>query len=175
MDNSKSRLRELEAADLPSINRWRTDRETVASLGAPFRFIARAVDDAWYKSYLADRTRSVRLAVVDPVDGQHIGCANLTSIDSVARSAEFSIWIGEANRRGRGIGQSVTRQVLDHGFKDLNLNRIYLFVLRDNGNALSIYKKIGFSVEGEMREAAFKNGGFKDVIAMSILQREYRA
>ena len=48
------RIRELERKDIEIINSWRNNRELIANLGAPFRFINQDVDNAWYENYYND-------------------------------------------------------------------------------------------------------------------------
>ena len=45
-------LREVTRTDLPAITAWRRDRALIAHLGAPFRFINRETDEAWFDDYL---------------------------------------------------------------------------------------------------------------------------
>ena len=167
-------LREIDAADIPEMNRWRNDPTVIALLGAPFRHVGMAVDRAWFDQYLANRSTAVRLAVLDGSTGQIVGAAYLTGIDWVARSGEFSIWIGVEAHRGKGAGRTASRALLRHAFLDLNLNRVHLTVLDDNLAAQSLYRKLGFVEEGRLRSAAFKNGRFVDLIQMAMLSGEYR-
>lgn len=167
------RLRELERADVPTINRWRNDPEAVRQLGAGFHYIASEVDDSWYDDYLAHRDRAVRLIILE--DDRLVGCVNLTGIHPVNRSAEFSIWIAEPSFRFRGLGRLATLEMLRHAFEDLNLHRVWLHVLATNEPALALYRKVGLKEEGRLREAVFKGGAVLDLIVMAVLRHEFRA
>jgi len=166
-------LRELEKSDLPRLNAWRNDKTLLDALGNNFLFISSAVDEKWFEQYLKERDRVVRLSIVVKATGDHIGNVNFTAIHPINRSAEFSILIGEASCRGKGYGETATRQMLEHGFRDRGFNRIYLSVLEDNAAALRLYEKTGFKAEGVKRREIFKNGAFHDVVLMSILASEY--
>jgi RimJ/RimL family protein N-acetyltransferase len=168
------KLRELERADLADLNRWRNDADLLELLGNNFLFIAGAVDEKWYESYLAARDRNVRLAITLSDTRQYVGNVNLTGIHAVNRSAEFSILIGEKTAWGRGVGSEAANLMLRHAFGDLNLNRIYLTVLASNQRALRLYERLGFRTEGTQRQAVFKNGAFHDLVMMSLLRHEYR-
>lgn len=166
-------LRELSSADAAVLNRWRNDRALVGLLGASYRYIAEEVDASWVSSYLANRSNCIRLAICVKDTGQVIGAAYLLSIDWVARSSEFAIWIGEREFQSKGIGRFATKKVLEHAFRDLNLNRVHLTVLEDNKRAIELYRKMGFSVEGVHREAVFKEGKYLNMVAMSMLAAEF--
>ena len=47
------------------------------------------------------------------------------------------------------------KQMIDIGFKQLRLNKIYLTTRGVNEQAIRLYKKVGFIVEGELRKHAF--------------------
>jgi RimJ/RimL family protein N-acetyltransferase len=165
-------LRELERNDLARLNEWRADRELVRSLGGSFRYVGIEVDQRWFDTYQASRAQNVRLAICRRNDGEMLGVVYLLQIDWINRSAEFSIQIGEATARGRGIGEAATRLALAHAFDDLNLRRIWLTMLATNQPAAALYKKVGFRPEGLFREAAFKDGRYVDVVPMAILDTE---
>lgn len=167
-------LREISREDMPIINSWRNNPEIIENLGSPFRYVSKEVDDAWFSSYLSSRTSSVRLAIVEAEQEKIIGAVYLTGIDWVCRSAEFSIWIGASESQGKGAGKFATQKTLGHAFNNMGLHRIHLTVLSENLRARNLYKSIGFSEEGNLRQAAFKNGEFKDMIAMSILSNEFK-
>lgn len=166
-------LRELSRDDIKNINRWRNDREIISSLGAPFRYISEEVDSAWMESYLSNRNNCVRLAICEKASSRIVGAVYLLSINWVVRDCEFAIWIGERDFQGRGVGTFATYKALEHAFLDLNLNRVYLSVIKTNERAIALYKKSGFSVEGVQRQAVFKQGDYLDVVQMSILASEF--
>lgn len=167
-------LRELERSDLLRINVWRNNPEIIEFLGANFLFISSIIDERWFESYLSNRDKSVRLAIVELATDKHIGNVSLTSIHPINRSAEFSIFIGDKNFWSAGYGLDATKLMLSHGFNDLNLHRIYLTLLNTNERALRMYRRIGFCAEGCQREAVFKNGLYCDVLEMALLKSELK-
>jgi diamine N-acetyltransferase len=166
-------LREIDIQDLELINTWRNDPEIIDLLGNNFLYIAESVDRNWYQQYLQSRDKNIRLAIIPDDMSSAVGIVNLTGLHSVNRSAEFSIMIGNKEYWNQGLGKLATVQMLQHGFHNLNLHRIYLYVLTRNVRAVSMYEKTGFRNEGVLREAVYKNGKFEDMILMSILQRDF--
>lgn len=167
-------LREISRGDISEINKWRNDRQIIEQLGAAFRFINEETDDSWFASYLNVRSNNVRLVTVCKESNKVVGVVYLTGIDWVSRSAEFSILIGCKDHQGKGAGKISTQAMLCHAFDDLGLNRIYLTVLTGNIRARSLYKSSGFSEEGVIREAVFKDGRHLDLILMSILASDFK-
>lgn len=166
-------LRELCREDLEQINRWRNDHEVLDYLGANFLYIGEEIDQVWFNTFLKHRDRDVRLAILDTTKSLHIGNVNLTGIHPINRTAEFSIMIGEKDYWSKGAGTKATQLILRHGFEDLNLNRIYLYVLTGNERARKMYYSLGFTSEGCLRQATYKNGDYKDLEIMALLKKDY--
>lgn len=168
-------LRELSQQDLANTWRWRQDPSLVEWLGEPFRFINPETEQAWFESYLQQRERAVRLAICLKADHRHIGNLNLTQIHPVHRMAEFSLLIGEADCRGKGLGRMAAALGIAHAFEDLNLHRLELRVRPDNLPALKIYRALGFREEGHLRGTLYKGGRWHDQLIMGLLAEEYFA
>ena len=146
----------------------------ISCLGAPFRYISEEIDMEWYNQYLRTRTNSVRCAIVKTGDEEKIlGLISLLSINNINRSAELHIMIGSEKDRGKGLGFFAVKEILNHAFNNLNLQRIELAVLKSNYPAQKLYNKVGFVQEGVKRKAVYKNGKYEDLLIMSILKEEY--
>jgi RimJ/RimL family protein N-acetyltransferase len=165
-------LREISREDIPAINRWRRDQVVIDGVGAPRRFIGLDVDLRWYEDYLSRRGGEVRCAVCLENSGQLVGMVSLTRIDYVHSNAEFNAVVGEHDAQNRGIGTAAARAMVAHGFADLNLHRIYVSILRDNVGSIRMCEKAGFREEGVMRDAAYKNGRYHDMVLMGVLRED---
>jgi RimJ/RimL family protein N-acetyltransferase len=100
-----------------------------------------------------------------------IGVCGLTDIDYIHRKAEFSIYVApEAQKHGHG--ENALRCLLDFGFKDLGLNRIWGETYEGNVG-LKLYPKVGFVEEGHLRESYYKKGEFIDSYIFAILRDEW--
>jgi len=168
-------LREISREDIPAINKWRRDPVVSDGVGAPRRFIGLDVDVKWYDDYLARRGSEVRCAVCLADSGELVGMVSLTRIDHVHRHAEYNAMVGERSSQNHGIGTAATRAMVRHGFFDLNLHRIYVSILRDNIGSIKMCANAGFIEEGTIREGAYKNGRYHDLVLMGVLKSEVQA
>jgi RimJ/RimL family protein N-acetyltransferase len=168
-------LREISRDDIPTINRWRRDPVVADGVGAPRRFIGLDVDLKWYDDYLTRRPSEVRCAVCLAESGQLVGMVSLTRIDYIHRNAEYNAIVGEREATNRGVGTEATRAMVRHGLFDLNLHRIYVSILRDNVSSIRMCEKAGFREEGTIREGAYKNGRYHDLVLMGVLKSEWQA
>ena len=113
------------------------------------------------------------LAIVLNTNNRHIGNISLQNINYVNRSAEFAIIIGDKKSWGKGYGQQATHLIIKHGFKQLNLHRIYLGTSVENIAMQKLAKAVGMSQEGIRKEAMFKNGQYRDIVEYGILDSQF--
>lgn len=173
----KVRLRALEREDLPNCVRWLNDRDVTEFLlqNSP---MSKAMEEKWFDSQLSIPPTSGQVLAIEALVGKdwmHIGNTGLHNIEPVTREAEFGIFIGEKNYWNQGLGREATHLTLKHGFDDLNLNRIFLFVFENNLRGIASYKASGFVQEGTLREAIYKNGRYYNVLVMSVLHSEWKS
>lgn len=167
------RLREIDREDMIIINSWRSSKELIDYLGAPFRYINKEVDFKWFENYMQNRGTNIRCSILNEEE-QVLGLVSLTNIDRMNQTAVFHIMIGDSTHRDKGIGSYATNEILRHAFYDMNLNRVELTVLESNNRAIALYEKLGFKKEGIKREAVYKNGEFVNMIFMAILKSEHK-
>ena len=161
-------LRALEPEDLALTWRWHNDPELYATLGGSFRFVSQQAEAEWLRAKSTPSSNQVNLAICESASTEHVGNAYLRDIDWIHRHAELHLFIGSETMRGKGYGQAATRLLIQHAFDDLNLHRVYLFVLADNARAIRAYEKCGFQIEGQLRQHVFKHGTFVDMILMGL-------
>jgi RimJ/RimL family protein N-acetyltransferase len=106
-------------------------------------------------------------------DAKSIGVTGCYNIEWPNRSAEVGIYIGEPDQLGKGYGTEAMKLLLAYSFTELNLHRVFLRVFDFNQRAIESYLKCGFSVEGRLREAIFREGEYHDVVIMSLLEEEF--
>lgn len=166
---SDVRLRALEPGDSDALFRWINDRETVV-FNAPFEPVLREDHDRWFDAVRASRSVHI-FAIEECAGGRLVGSCQLLNVSAKHRKAELQIRIGEPAARDRGLGTQAVRQLLAFGFGELGLHRIALTVRADNPRAIRAYEKCGFEREGLLRDAAFIEGRFVDLVCMAALAR----
>ena len=108
-------------------------------------------------------------------DNRRIGGAVLRDVDRENGSAEVAIFIGDRRLLGQGLGTDALNCLIDFGFGELRLERIYLHVFDYNERARRSYEKAGFQTDATLRHARFHRGVHHDVHLMSILRAEWLA
>lgn len=170
------RLRGVERSDLEKFIVWINDPEVTAGLTL-FLPMSSVDEEKWFES-VTQRPQEEKPLAVDMKDGTEwrlIGNSGFFAFDWVARSAEVGIMIGDKTVWNQGYGSEAMSLLLRHGFRTLNLNRIYLRVYSENKRAIRAYEKVGFVHEGRLRQAVFKDGSYSDILYMSVLRQEWDA
>jgi len=163
-------LRPIEPCDAEVFYYYKNDYE-IANLLGGFSYGYSKLDIVrWINNHSGRQDEIIWSIIFNDICIGHVA---LYKIDHRVGSAEFGIIIGEKSSWGKGVGEICTRLVIDYGFSELNLNRIYLSVLASNERAINLYKKIGFIQEGILRKAQYKNNTYIDVVLMAILRDEY--
>ena len=166
-------LRTIEPNDLnEEYISWFNDPE-VCRFNDHHRFpMYREKLEDYYDSVIKSNSAIV-LAIITQGTDEHIGNVSLQGIDLVNRSAEFALIIGNKFWWGKGVGREVGRLMLQHGFENLHLHRIYCGTASDNEGMKKLALALGFIEEGKAREALFKNGEYRNLLTYSILEHEF--
>jgi RimJ/RimL family protein N-acetyltransferase len=163
------RLEDLTRADFAFIRPW-IDPGT-------FRIFHAPVDDDQLTALLTvideEEPRSLGYRIVRTSDSQVVGLIHAT-IDWKNRLAHIGQIVVDPDLRGLGIGAASLRSFLIICFDDLCLHRAQLFVDADNAEAISCYRKVGFQVEGLMRDATRVGSEYISWHSMSVLEDEWR-
>lgn len=157
--------------DLTILFDWINDREQVL-FNSPYKPVHWEQHQKWFES-VQQRSDMVIFGIRLFNTDKLIGSCQLHSIHPIHRTAELQIRIGDISERGHGYGSDAVGLLLDFGFKNLNLNRIYLHVFATNTTAIKTYEKAGFTREGLFRQSVFVDNNYVDIIVMSILREEY--
>lgn len=164
---SPVRLRAIRNDDSESLFRWVNDSR-LARFSAPYRPVHEPAHEDWLRGLAGDRSK-VAFAIEETETGRLVGIVQLVDIHDVHRNAEMRIRIGDPDARGRGFGSASLRLLLDHAWRDLGLHRVYAYVFATNERAIASYARVGFEQEGRLRDAAFIDGAWCDVLVVAAL------
>jgi len=175
LPGKRIKLRAMEPEDIPAMVRWLNDPEVIENL---LRYAPLSIkeEEGWYEKMIASPAEEhyYMIDVLDEDTVKTIGTTHLHNVDWKNRSAEIAICIGEKNYWGNGYGRETMQLMLRHGFNDLNLNRMYLYVFDTNERAKKAYLAAGFVEEGRLRQDIYKNGQYIDTHIMSVLRDEWQ-
>lgn len=123
----------------------------------------------WYARYQAarkDGTREVFVALAP--DGAFLGVALAPHIDAEAREMELGYLVAPA-ARGRGVGTEMLRQLTTWALTEGQAMRVALIIDVTNVASQLVAARAGYTFEGVLRSAYFKQGARSDVQIWSRL------
>jgi RimJ/RimL family protein N-acetyltransferase len=170
------RLRAITRDDLPKFVEWLNDPDVIYGLMVRIPFSLEE-EQTWFEGLakLPQAERPLVIEIQQAGEWRMIGNTSFHNISTVDHAAEFGIMVGDKTVWNQGYGSEAAKLMLQHGFENLNLHRIYLRVYENNPRAIRSYEKVGYVHEGRMRQAVYKNGKFEDVLLMSVLRSEWDA
>ncbi len=171
LKTQKLYLRKLEEEDLKFKVKWINDEEINKTLMYEYpKSLSETIQ--WYKNtYFKDNR--IDLSIIDVKTDKLIGMTGLINISAKDRNAELYITIGEVGFWGKGYAKESLHLLLEYSFKELGLEKIYLYTLENNVNARGLYERVGFKQEGLLRKQSFVHGKLHDVYIQSVLRSEY--
>ena len=101
-----------------------------------------------------------------------VGYAVARKIDYINSNADVGIIFHE-KARGKGFFKEASILFYRYLFSEINLHKVYSFVLTYNEIAIENDKKIGFKVEGIMKDQIFQGGKYHDVYMISLYASEF--
>ena len=107
------------------------------------------------------------------VDGEAVGGIGYTLHEDVERvSAEIGYWLG-TSFWGRGIMTSALRALTGYAFEQhSDLRRIYAVPYAWSSASIRVLEKVGYRLEGRMRQSAIKDGRVTDQFLYAIMREE---
>lgn len=167
----KIKFRKLVPADAEVYHEWRNDFSVMRST-SPYLDLYSSMETEEFVTMISTSPNAKSYMIETKENVKPIGVVSLINLDFKNRSAECIIDIGDKSMWGKGIGFEAMSLLVHYAFSELNLHRLSLQVFSFNQNAISLYEKLGFKVEGQSREALYRDGQYHDVILMGLLKDE---
>lgn len=130
-------------------------------------FVNQVLKDAFREP----RTRFA-FAIVTKGDKKMIGAGELTLRDISNRSGEIG-YIINPDYWGRGIATDVATLLINFGFSNLSLHRIFATCDPRNIGSSRVLEKVGMTLEGRIREDLLLKDGWRDSLLYSVLEHEW--
>jgi RimJ/RimL family protein N-acetyltransferase len=125
----------------------------------------------YVEKMIADET-TYMFAIHDWLTNQHIGNIKLYDINEVNKTCGLGLLIGDKNFWGKGVGTDACNAVVDFAFDKLHMRKIWLTAFCSNKGAIALYSKVGFEIEGTLKEHVFADGVYIDEYFMALFAQK---
>ena len=113
----------------------------------------------------------VQMIICETGSDRPVGSVYVRDVDLTHHKAEYGIFIGEADARGKGYGTAAAKLMIRYCFEEMKLHRLFLRVYAENQQAIKSYEKAGFEREALLRDDVCIDGNYRDIVLMGILNR----
>jgi [ribosomal protein S5]-alanine N-acetyltransferase len=129
----------------------------------------------WFTDQQLEEPRIKRqLAVTLKSTGQLIGnCGiRLKSVDATEADIGYEL---APEHWGQGYATEAARAMMDFGFNELKVHRIWSWCIADNTGSAHVLEKLGMRLEGHLRENEYYKDRWWDTLMFGMLEDEWRA
>ncbi|WP_197035461.1 GNAT family N-acetyltransferase [Paenibacillus sp. UNC451MF] len=119
------------------------------------------------------RTRFV-FAIVERATEKMIGAGEFNIRSMNDRSGEIG-YIVNPDYWGQGIATETAKLLVNFGFEESQMHRIYATCDPRNVGSSKVLTKIGMTQEGRLRDVLLIKDGWRDSFVFSILEHEWKA
>lgn len=106
-------------------------------------------------------------------EGQLVGSMGFHTINSTNEWAEIGYWL-DKDHEGKGIMTECVKAMINYGFNKHGLHRIQIRCSSLNIRSAGVPKRLGFTLEGTVREDHKRNGEYSDGLIFGLLKNEWK-
>ncbi|MRG87179.1 GNAT family N-acetyltransferase [Salinibacillus xinjiangensis] len=166
-------MRPYDLSDAPRAQKLGDDKDVAETTFIPYPYTLEKVED-WIQNHLSliENGDAYPLAVILKSERQLIGTMTIRG-DKTHNKGELAYWIGK-DYWGKGYATEASKKIIEFGFHDLKLNRIWAPVMSKNKASGKVMKKVGLNYEGTLKQDILKWDKYEDVDIYGLLKENYR-
>lgn len=165
----KGTLREISEADLEKLLFWR-NQDFIRAVMFNDSIINLNQHINWFNSL---KNNNQKISKVFTVENKDFGVLNLNNINLQNSSCDWGFYVGE-KKSPKGTGLLLGYTSLNYIFFTLNMRKVCGEVLESNLISRNFHEKLGFKLDGILREHVKRNNSYEDVYIYSIFHDEWK-
>jgi len=167
------RLRGIEPEDYTSFYAWNQETETARNIAWLWFPTSQASVQDWAKTEsLKKGENDEYFFVIETLAGEFVGSINANSVNRIDGTFRYGIGIVEQARR-KGYAQEALRIFLNYYFNELRYNKVNAGVFEFNENSIKLHERLGFELEGRLRQTKYTQGRYWDVLIYGMTRDEF--
>lgn len=151
----------IKEEDLEEVRSLHNEPSVLSKL-SDSRFVSNEMQHDWFKSLEKSRN-SFRFVCRSIETGNLIGVFRIDNFDQLNKSAMIGLDISERYRR-QSYATEIYSYFMKYFYVEVGFHRLYLNTLENNKAARNLYVKLGFSIEGKLIDAIFRDNKFHNLI-----------
>lgn len=122
---------------------------------------------------IKNRLDKVTLGLALVEDGDLIGSTGFNRLDWNAKVCEIGYWI-DHRHEGKGVITKACKAMIAYAFDELEMNRVEIRCSTENVRSAAVPERLGFKLEGTLRQAEVLNGKAHDFLIFGLLAEDER-
>lgn len=167
------RLRPFQMDDATGVERIANDQRIAGTTRLPYPY-PEGLAARWIASHEGAFRAGVDATFAIELETALIGAVSLMHIDQANANGELGFWIAP-DHWGKGLATEAAQAVVDWGFRERPLHRIYAFYMPHNPASGRVLAKLGLTPEGRLRGHIRKGERYEDLEVVAILRDEWQA
>jgi ribosomal-protein-serine acetyltransferase len=102
-----------------------------------------------------------------------IGGIGMHNWDHRIRKAQLGYWLVK-DEEGKGVLQRCATVLISYLFEQVQLNKLELHYLPNNKRSAAVAQRLGFTIEGLLRDQFLMNGMLHNMVICGLLRREWK-
>ena len=163
----------VEKEDLQQLRDWRNNPD-FRKYFREYRELNMAQQEKWFEEKVVKDNSTLMFSIKRNNDAELLGCCGFVYINWVHRHADLSLYIGwqGAYIDEEGYAEESCRLLLEYGFNELCLNKIWTEIYEFDEKKKALYDKFDFRQDGLLRQNYWYDEKWWDSMILSILKAE---
>jgi len=160
----------VEKEDLQHFRDWRNNPD-FRKYFREYRELNLAQQEKWFEEKVVKDNTTLMFSIKRNDDNELLGCCGFVYINWVHRHADLSLYVGweDAYIDDKGYAEESCRLLLDYGFNELCLNKVWTEIYEFDDKKKTLYDKCGFHQDGLLRQNYWYDGKWWDSRILSVL------
>ena len=167
-------LHAVEKEDLSQFRDWRNNSDFRKHF-REYRELNMRQQEFWFEEKVIKDPTTLMFSIKRNDDNELMGCCGFVYINWVHRNADLSLYIGWQNAYidEEGYAEESCHLLLDYGFNELCLNKVWTEIYEFDEKKKALYDKFDFHQDGLLRQNYWYDGKWWDSRILSLLASDY--
>ncbi|WP_294241284.1 GNAT family N-acetyltransferase [uncultured Chryseobacterium sp.] len=152
-------LRRFQQDDIESVYRGLSHPEVIRHYGVSYESLEATQEQMDWFALIEKEEKGIWWAVCNKYDQTFLGGLGFNNRSKEHRKIEMGYWL-LPEYWGVGIIVEAGKAACDYAFREMSLHRIEAVVETENNNSKKVMARLGFELEGIMRDCELKDGKF---------------
>jgi len=164
------KLRAWNKNDLPSLVKYANNPEISKNLTDKFPYPYKKEDGLRFIE-MATKNNQQNIFAIE-VNNEAAGAIGIHPQDDIhQKNAELGYWLAQPYW-GKGIVTEAIKQIVEYGFQNFDINRIFARPFGSNKASQRVLEKAGFELEAIFEKTVLKRGVYEDELFYAVRKNE---